>query len=355
MRHYAIFTVCLIIWWSAVAAIYAEMSWPMARIARPDLNMAQALAAIWLGWLLWVPLSLIFIMAVGRNPIEAGRVPSALATAGVCVALAIVTKAAFVININDGIPLWYASTPSFAVVLQDSARNNFILAVLVVGTAHGVHFAQGHAESRVQIALLEASLTRARLDMLSSQLNPHFMFNALNSIAETVHHDARTADAMIVSLASLLRQSLDRSTEHLIPLSDELELLDHYLALQRLRFGDSLCTEIKVARECMTALVPKLFLQPLAENAIVHGISRQLGGGHLHLEIASAKNLLRFQLTSDGPLRKQDPQTTGTGLDNVRQRLDNLFGAKGNLTIASVEGHRTRVVVTHPILWKTPT
>lgn len=350
MRRSAQLALLLTLWWSAIAAIYAEMLSPMARLARPDLDVNAALVASWAGWLVWVPVSLIFIAAVSRRPMERGRLVSALATGAACIFLAIFVRAVFVFFVNETVPLWYVDRPAFPTVLQDSARNNFILAGLVYGTAHAIYYARVHAQSRVQIALLESGLARARLDALSAQLNPHFLFNALNSIAETVHHDAKVADAMIVSLASLLRQSLDRGGQHLIPLRDELDLLTHYLSLQRLRLGPRLVTDISVSPECLGALVPPLLLQPLVENAIVHGIGTQFRGGSLTLVIKIVSGRLHYSLTNDGRLADPIGDDGGIGLTNVRQRLQTIFPDRAQFRIEAIEGRRTRVVMSHPFL-----
>lgn len=354
MRRRAKLTLLLTIWWTAVAAVYAEMLLPMARVARPDLAVGSALLASWLGWLLWVPVSLIFIAAVERRPIEAGRLGPPLATAGACVLLAIVAKAIFVWVANDVVPLWYQVKPPFAEVLRDSVRNNLILAILVIGTAHAVHYARAHAEDRVRIAALESGLARARLDALAAQINPHFLFNTLNVIAETLHSDPQAADGMIVSLSSLLRESLGRSGEHLIPLSQEIALLDHYLTLQRLRLGSRLATDIRVADPCRDALVPRLLLQPLAENAIVHGIGRRLEGGRISLEIAIDETRLVVRLANDGPLADPTPDRGGIGLSNIRQRLETLFGDQAELRIATVDQDRTEVTVRQPLILARP-
>ena len=357
MRRYAQLTLFLTLWWSAVAAIYAEMLSPMARLARPDLDIEAALLASWAGWagwLVWVPLSLIFIAAVGRRPMERGHLTSALATAAACILIAILVRAVFVYHVNEAVPLWYDNRPGFLTVLRDSARNNFILAGLVYGTAHAIHYAAVHAESRVRIALLESGLARARLDALSAQLNPHFLFNALNSIAETVHHDAKVADAMIVSLSSLLRQSLDSGSKHLIPLRDELDLLNHYLSLQRLRLGARLLTDVAVAPECMAALVPPLLLQPLAENAIVHGIGLQPEGGRMILDVTMDAGHVSYSLSNDGPLVSSAADGSGIGLNNTRQRLAGLYGDRVQFRIEAIDGQRTRVIFSHPFLSELP-
>lgn len=349
MRRFAILTVALSLWWTAVAAIYIEMLLPMARVARPDLDLRAALLATWMGWLLWVPISLFIIGAVDRHPVKAERLGPALATAAVCIVMAIAARAVFVFYVNDVVPLWYVGEPIFVTVLLDSARNNVILATLVIGTAHAIHYSRANAESRLRIAVLEAGLTRARLDALSAQLNPHFLFNALSAIAETLHDAPDTADAMIVSLSSLLRQSLDRHGEHLIPLSDEVALMKDYLALQQLRLGSRLVVDIHIPDECADALVPPFVLQPLAENAVVHGIARHGRGGRARLEASAQGDRLRLRLTSDGVLLPNESDARGIGLSNVRQRLTALFGGRAELIIRTIAGDKTRVEIVQPL------
>lgn len=351
MRRNAQLVLALTLWWSAVAAIYAAMVAPLARVARPDLAPGPALLVNWLGWLLWVPITLLIIAAVARAPVSRGRVFPAPITALPAIPLAVLAKAVFVFLANGLVPAWYRITPPFADVLIDTAGNSLILAGLVVATAHAVHHARADAAGRLRIAVLEQRLAQARLDALAAQLNPHFLFNALNNIAETLHADPDAADAMIISLSALLRQSLDRSGKHLIPLADEIALMDHYLALQRLRLGDRLQVERAVGEGCDGALVPCLLLQPLAENAIVHGLGQRPSGGCLRLQVAAADGRLQLRLTSDGALQAGPPSGSGIGLANVRERLDSLFGAQAQLTIASIAGNRTEVVISHPLLW----
>ena len=349
MRRLATLTLALALWWTAVAAIYAEMLLPMARMARPDLDLSSALLATWTGWLLWVPISLLIIAAVERNPVENGRLLPALATASGCILIAIIAKAVFVFYVNDIVPVWYVTKPTFLTMMLDSARNNFILATLAVGTAHAIYYSKVHAESRLQIAVLEAGLVRARLDALSAQLNPHFLFNALNAIAETLHEEPDTADAMIVSLSSLLRQSLNRHGEHLIPLADEVALMQDYLALQQMRLGSRLTVDVVVPDDCRRALVPPFVLQPLAENAVVHGIALQLAGGKVRLDASAKGERLHLRLTSDGAMLANDTGSSGVGLSNVRQRLTALFGDRAELTIGTIPGGQTQVEIVQPL------
>jgi Histidine kinase len=349
MRRFATLTLALSLWWTAVAAIYAEMLLPMARVARPDLDLVSALLATWIGWLVWVPISLIIITAVDRNPIDKDRLGPALATAVACIVIAIVARAVFVFYVNDVVALWYVTQPAFVAVLLDSARNNVMLATLVIGTAHAIHYSRANAESRLRIAVLEAGLTRARLDALSAQLNPHFLFNALNAIAETLHEAPDTADAMIVSLSSLLRQSLDRHGEHLILLSDEVALMKDYLALQQLRLGSRLIVDIVIPDECAGALVPPFVLQPLAENAVLHGIAQHSEGGRVRLDASAQGEHLHLRLTSDGVLLGDKFSASGIGLRNVRQRLTALYGDRAELIIGTIRGEQTQVEIVQPL------
>ena len=154
-------------------------------------------------------------------------------------------------------------------LLSTVALQLFVYSAIVLA-AHGVEYYRRSRE-REQ---LEARLTEARLQLLSVQLQPHFLFNTLNTIAEMVHHDAEKADYMITSLSDLLRRALDLGTTQEIPLEDEIALLSRYLDIQRARFGDRLQVTCAIAEDVRRTAVPVLLLQPLVENAIHHGTVR---------------------------------------------------------------------------------
>jgi len=192
----------------------------------------------------------------------------------------------------------------------------------------------------------ELRLTESRLNDLKAQLQPHFLFNALNAIAELVHVDADAADLAIGQLSRLLRRFADQRG-HTHALGNEMALLFDYVGLQKVLLGSRLNFEQCVAPEAMRALVPTMVLQPLVENAIQHGVSTRRGPSHVRLSALLEGNNLRLQIVNEGS-QAVVHQRDGTGLRNVRGRLAALYGADAQLDFSiSVDG-TARVEVTLP-------
>ena len=182
----------------------------------------------------------------------------------------------------------------------------------VVAVAHLFHYYRRY-EAR------ERDWATARLEALEAQLQPHFLFNTLNSIATLMHEDVEAADEMITKLATLLRRTLDRSAFE-IPLREEVEILGVYLDIQRTRFQDRLTAEIHVEPAAMSARVPRLILQPLVENAVRHGIGAAAEAGRIEVRGWRDGAWLRLSVEDDGPgLKGTAPP--GLGLANTRARL----------------------------------
>jgi two-component system LytT family sensor kinase len=172
---------------------------------------------------------------------------------------------------------------------------------------------------------LEAQLSRAQLDALKMQLNPHFLFNTLNSISSLMYHDVDAADAMLARLSEFLRMTLDRPVEQTIPLEEELEFVRRYLAIERIRFEERLRVDIDVAPDATRALVPALVLQPLVENAIHHGIAHRPEGGSIGIDARRDGDTLRITVSDDGG--GADAVRERVGLSNTRARVEALRGS----------------------------
>lgn len=184
-----------------------------------------------------------------------------------------------------------------------------------------------------QAAERERELQQAQLRALRSQLQPHFLFNTLHAIGVTATHDGATASRMTTLLGDLLRHSLRERTSPLVPLADEVELLQPYLQLQQLRFADRMRVQIDVPPSLQEAMVPDLLLQPLVENALQHGIEQRPGAGEVHIRAARAGDCLLLEVRDDG-VPVDATVHEGTGLQATRQRLQTLFGYRASLTLA---------------------
>jgi two-component system, LytTR family, sensor kinase len=172
----------------------------------------------------------------------------------------------------------------------------------------------------------ELSLAQAELRNLRLQIQPHFLFNALNTISATMYDDPVAADAMIEELSELLRLSLRTVHTQEVPLRAELEALSHYTALMRARFGDKLSVAIQVDPAAEDALVPSLILQPLVENAVRHGNASLLGQGHIDVRARRDGDRLTIDVLDDGPGAVVPVKTNGVGLGATADRLRLLYG-----------------------------
>ncbi len=196
---------------------------------------------------------------------------------------------------------------------------------------------------------LRAMALAAQLAALRAQLNPHFLFNSLNSIAELVRTDPEQAEECVERLAEILRFVLQQTQIDLVPLSEELRIAQSYLEIEQARFGDSLSVRLDVDPRARTVLVPGLMLQPLVENAVKHGISKKLGGGEIVIEagLDGDELLVAVRDSGGGMTGENKPFDSGFGLRNLRERLTRRFGQRYEPVIeTSLEG--TAILVRIP-------
>ncbi|MDX2193954.1 MAG: histidine kinase [Gemmatimonadales bacterium] len=194
-----------------------------------------------------------------------------------------------------------------------------------------IHLAE---RSVAREADLRAEAATAQLRALQAELQPHFLFNALNGIGELVHQEPARAEAMLLRLAGLLRGTLTHRAGALVPLREELAMVDDYLALQHMRFGDRLQVVRRVPPELLEVAVPPLLLQPLVENALIHGIERRRDAGVVELEFRRDGGTLVLTVRDDGPGPGRGAKAgTGVGLANVRERLARRYGGAASVTL----------------------
>ncbi len=197
------------------------------------------------------------------------------------------------------------------------------------------------AQFELKTTQLEQRLTESRLLNLSAQLQPHFLFNALNTISAFVEKDPRGARRMIEHLGDLLRFSLDHSERQETSLEEELAALDHYLEIQRVRFEDHLQLRMDVASDTLRAAVPSLILQPLVENAIRHGVARRTAPVRVTICAARENGDLRLRVSDDGPGLPAGwtlDAHAGVGLTNTRRRLEQLYPAAHRFDVNNSDG-----------------
>ena len=199
----------------------------------------------------------------------------------------------------------------------------------------------------------EKLLLAAKIDALSNQINPHFLFNTLTSISSLIRTQPDTARMLITKLSGLLRR-LMRSTDHFVPLREELDSIDEYLDIEVVRFGPQLRVVKDIAPDTLDVVVPSMILQPLVENSIKHGLSRKVGGGRITITTRLREARMVIEVHDDG-LGMSEEQLEragdgGIGLRNVNERLQTIYGASYQLKLTSVPGRGTTALVEIPEL-----
>lgn len=212
---------------------------------------------------------------------------------------------------------------------------------------------------RIQIKLEEQErlLLHARMEALQNQINPHFLFNTLNSISSLVRFDPDTAREMISKLATILRRLLN-SADSFVPLREEVEFIDNYLDIEVVRFGNDKLRVVKeLAADSLDVMVPSMLLQPLVENSIKHGLASKVEGGSIHLRSRLSGSGLVIEVEDDGvgmeAAKTDESKSTrgaGIGMANISERLHVLYGDTARMTIDSQEGKGTLVRIRLPLL-----
>lgn len=335
--------------WALVAVMNTQASaFAMARMGRPFdwkpvflSNLASCML-----WAAFTP----FLLALGRRfRIQRGtwmvNLPLHLA---VGIAFTFVDVYAWTLErpfIRPGAP------PSTTPYLAEVARQ-LVLDLgwyfIIITLAHTIHYARLSREEALRRAQLQAQLDAARLDALQSQLRPHFLFNTLTTIAEQVYGDPAGADTMITRLSRLLRSSFVDPEVQEVTLRQELELLQCYLDIARVRFRERITIDFDIHPNALDAFVPRFLLQPLAENALHHGLEPAEPGGRLELRVRVHLDTMTLELQDDGVGLPPGNLRSGTGLRNTRQRLAHLYGSAAQLEVARRPGGGTVVRVTLP-------
>jgi signal transduction histidine kinase len=252
-----------------------------------------------------------------------------------------------------GVAPWGAITAILAAAWHEMFWSLLVYG-LIVGAWEAYRYQQRYVSAELRMERMERNFAAARLNSLRTQLDPHFLFNALNTISAQVEREPRLARNMIEHLGDLLRLSLATHGKPIIPLQEEVAFLDHYLAIQKIRFGSNLRIEINIAPDVQQALVPSMLLQPLVENAIRHGLSPRAGGGSIVLQARRQDDKLYVGVLDDGVgLAKGSQGGQGLGLSVTRERIAGLHpeGSSGFSIHPRPEGG-TAVEISFPLRWE---
>ncbi len=259
------------------------------------------------------------------------------------VACALIVQGAHALVLPLFYPRWFPRTSgaSLARSLMGTVDYGVILYWVVLLMGQSFDYLRRSDEARVRQAELQEQLAEAQLRALRMQMHPHFLFNALNSVAALISEDPRGAEHMLVRLGELLRIYLRSGETQEISLAQEIDFLRRYLEIQKLRFEERLDVRIRVELGAETAVVPSLILQPLVENAIVHGIAHRERDGTIEIEAAVRDAELSMRVSDNGSDAPEPAppalSAEGTGLGNTRRRLERLYGSRHDFSVRAQE------------------
>lgn len=326
--------------WALIAMLLAAQAWVAAQVRGEPMMWARA-STIWLVWAMaWAALTPLALRLEARFPLQPPHRRRALAVHGLAsvgcalVNLALFALAAPLIGATQVEPTWLGT---FSRLLGTTFLLNLPVYWLIVIAAHVDRLARSAREKDRRELRLEAQLADARLQTLRTQLQPHFLFNALNTVSVLMHEDVEAADRVLLQLSALLRRSLDSTEAHEVTLGEEIAFLERYLEIERARIGERFSYRIDVPDEVLQARVPNLILHPLVENALRHGLAARAGPGHLEVTAEREGNSLRLCVLDDGRGLPAE-STERVGLANTRTRLRLLYADRHRFEVRNSDG-----------------
>ena len=334
--------------WGAACLVFASQNALRYIMRNQPVDWVNALWMEALYWVPWLVLTPVLLATARRKPLGSGAPRSNVwRHLGVMVVLSLVqVVAADALQYPLAVAHGGFSGPDRLAHALEVYRRSFPALMITVwwkywvfmGLYYAFDYHRRFREREVAAAQLETQLATAHLQALRMQLNPHFLFNALHSAAMLTMIDPDGAHRVLVQLSALLRTTLDRSSAAEVPLAEEIDFVDRYLAIERIRFQDRLRVEMTIDDDALSANVPNLILQPLVENAVRHGIARRTNAGALTIRGTRRGAALVLEVEDDGPglpggWSLASPKGGGVGLTNVRSRLEGLYGHEGRLEL----------------------
>jgi two-component system, LytTR family, sensor kinase len=337
--------------WTALGLLLAAQAWLSFAMRGEPIAWVRSLA-IWLCWAwVWAALTPVALWLLERFPLERPQlVAHSSLHAWASVVFACTNLAAFAlfapwVGAVSEAPTWWAT---FTRLLGAVFLLDLPVYWLLVGVGQGFRLASTAQRRERRTMQLEAQLSEARLEALRTQLRPHFMFNALNTVSALMHEDVAVADRVLLRLSALLRASLEGGDTAEVSLREELSLVEAHLAIEQARYEDRLSFRLSVGPELLDARVPRLLLQPLVENAVEHGVAPRRGPGTIEIAASRQGEFLCLSVIDDGPGLAENA-TDGIGLSNTRGRLALLYAGRHRFELLRSEAGGLHVKLTLPL------
>jgi two-component sensor histidine kinase len=361
-----LFTIAAAVWMS-FALLQVAQSFVFSQAAGRPWTLVGAVIGGFPWWLSWLALTPVIAWLAARYPFTEGRPWASLgrhAVFGVVIALVQVVTVGAIYWFTTGQFSGVAS--SLGNQVQRFFGNYFLESVVTYAGTAGVFTAidfaravRDEAVTRARLearaAALESSVAKARLDALSMQMNPHFLFNTLTAISGLVSQERKgEAREVIQRLGELLRQSLGNGNGPFTTVAREAALLEDYLYIQRVRFSDRLDATVEIDRDAGECIIPAMLLQPLVENAIRHGVEAREGKGRVRVSVRRDNGSVEIRIVDSGGGftlgANGRPAREGIGIANTRERLDHMYGDKASLILRNARGGGAEALVTLPVI-----
>jgi two-component system LytT family sensor kinase len=342
----------VLILWTLLGLFFASETFFAFGLSGQPITWRQALFYELPGWYVWALLAPFIVLLANRIRFEPSRRAFALVfhtTASALFSILQLTLKIALIRALEPGEQARTFTAALQFVLETGSHFNLLAYWAVLGASYGLEYYRLNQQRDLRASQLEARLAQARLQVLEMELQPHFLFNTLNTVSALVHKDPDTAERMIARLGDLLRLTLNNSGHQEVTLQEELELLDRYLDIEQTRFRDRLRVRMAIEPSALSARVPRLLLQPLVENAIRHGIAPRAAAGSIEVEASCQGGSLHLRVCDDGPgLGHPDPPA-GVGLRNTRERLEQLYPQRHRFELENRQHGGLAVTLTLPL------
>jgi len=342
--------------WLVLAALFALQEWVDKRTWNYDIHFGKVYLLWAIHFLLWGMISWVLWWRLGEWIQRTTLKSIVIFVVPLSIVVSVLEEAIWVActwDIRLGNTSWtYLHRLGYFV--DSEMVDNLVIFWVVFLMFRGIGYYQKLRERENAAIRLESELTNAQLRALRMQLNPHFLFNTMNSISSLMHSDVEAADRMLEQMSSMLRMTLDRGDAKLIPLTDEIEFTQMYISIQQMRFTGKVHSYVAVEPEVLDALVPTMILQPLMENAYVHGVAVTQGEeAFLGIEAQNHEGQLRICVRNSGrglvEAIRSNHEGRGVGITNVKARLELHYGDDQRFTLKEFPDGEVQAILLLPL------
>jgi two-component system LytT family sensor kinase len=340
--------------WAAIGVVSASLTYNTWQAEQIEAGLGRAILIIGPYWLFWAFATPVIGWVVTRVPLEHGRLGPGIAAQVLTCVVIVTVHVTLYMAANYWLFPWPAGerVPSLSLLTSSYLRSRWqyelMIYLAVLGGSLALRYYRSAQERTVCATQLEAQLAQAQLQALRMQLHPHFLFNTLQAVSFLVVENPPVAQHMLTQLGDLLRAVLDGDERQEIPLQEEIDFLQRYLAIEQVRFADRLTVTFSVDEAVRHALVPGFVLQPLVENAIRYAIAPSARPGCIDISARAQNGSLRLAVRDSGA-GFVEPISEGVGIATTRARIGKMYGGSDRLRLGSAPGGGAEAALDLPL------